>query len=318
MATVAVTGISGCLGRNLLAQLEVDPEVDTVIGLDRAPPPESSSAKLVFERRCVSEPFAESWAAHGVDVAIHLAFDPHERNPLRREAINLGGARNFLDACAAAEATTVSVVSSAEVYGPRAADPLLFEASALAAPPSFAPARDKLRIEELCFEFAKDHPDVQLQIVRPCPVVGGPTSSPIVRLCSGPVLLGPRHVDPAFQFIHVDDATRGIYRLVKHGQVGIFNLSAEGRLPLSQLAQLHERRLIRLPLPILRLIMAASWRLGLDWLAPAPPGLVDYWVHPGWVVGSKLANETLFASRFDSGEAYLAHLEGEAEASAGR
>ena len=58
MATIAVTGISGCLGRNLLAQLEVDPEVDLVLGLDVAAPP-PGARKLVFARRCVGEPFAE-------------------------------------------------------------------------------------------------------------------------------------------------------------------------------------------------------------------------------------------------------------------
>jgi len=313
LATIAVTGISGCLGRNLLAQLEVDPEVDLVLGLDVAAPP-PGARKLVFARRCVGEPFAELWAEHGVDVGIHLAFDAAERDPARREAINVGGARNFLAACAAAGAATVTLVSSGEVYGPRVDAPLLFEASALAAPLDYGPARDKLRAEELCFEFAKDNPEVQLQIVRPCPVVGGPSANPIVRLCESPLLLGPRHLDPAFQFLHVDDATRALYRLVKRGETGIFNLAAEGRLTLSQVAQLSERRLLRLPLFALRLLMRLGWRLGLEWLAPAPPSYLDYWVHPGWLVGTKLQHETLFSGRYDSGEAYLAHLEAAAEA----
>lgn len=145
--------------------------------------------------------------------------------------------------------------------------------------------------------------------MRPCPIVGGPTSSPIARLCATPVLLGPRHVDPAYQFMHVDDATRALYRLVKHREVGIFNLGSEGRITLSQIAQLNERRLLRLPLPLLRMVTRAAWKLGLRWLAPAPPEALDYWIYPGWVVATKLQHETMFAGRYDSGEAYLAHLE---------
>ena len=63
MTVVAITGVSGCLGRNLLQQLEVDSDIVAVIGIDIEPPPTVPSSKLTFVRQSITESFEELCSA---------------------------------------------------------------------------------------------------------------------------------------------------------------------------------------------------------------------------------------------------------------
>lgn len=309
MSVVALTGVSGGLGRNLLMQLEVDPEVSRIVGLDVAPPPPIEARKLVFVHHDVTEPFAHLFAEQQVDAAVHLAWGPGEAAPEGGDPADVVGARNFLSACGAAGVRSVCMVSSGTVYGSGQAGGLAFEASPLRASRSFPYGWSRLRVEELCFDFAKDHPDVCLQIVRPCAVVGPSCDGWISRLLAGPVLFGPWRGDPKLQLVHEDDATRAIYRLLRQEQIGVFNLASEGALTLTQVAQLGERRLVRLPAPALRALAWLARRLRLGWLGALPPGWVDAWLDPGLLAPTKLRTEAYFTPRFDAAAAFLDLLE---------
>ncbi len=73
MKSVAITGISGYLGTQILKLLDQDKEVETVAGLD-VKPPAYSTPKLKFYSRDVREPMTDIFTEHKVDTAIHLAF----------------------------------------------------------------------------------------------------------------------------------------------------------------------------------------------------------------------------------------------------
>src|SRR5579871_4329040 len=161
---VAVTGVSGYLGRTLALLLEVDEATEHVVGIDLAPWT-PLTRKGVFEQRSVEEPFEDVLMKHEVDAAVHLAF---ALNPMRdrakEESVNIGGTKNFLAACAKAKVKTVLVASSATAYGALPDNPdILWEGAPLRAKPSFPYAHDKIRVEDLCYEFAKQNPDVCLQ-----------------------------------------------------------------------------------------------------------------------------------------------------------
>src|SRR5262249_19901498 len=114
---VAVTGISGLIGRELAFQLEADDEVEKVVGIGVAPF-DVPSDKFVFVQRSVTEPFADVFEEHKVEAAVHLAF---ALNPMHdratEERVNIEGSKGFLDACSKAKVRMVLVVSSASAYG---------------------------------------------------------------------------------------------------------------------------------------------------------------------------------------------------------
>lgn len=308
MTVVGVTGISGCLGRQLLQQLEVDPDVSSVVGIDLVAPPDPA-LKLSFYPQDVARPFGELFERHGVQVAIHLAaaVDPDRA---REEATNVAGTREFLAACSRSRARVVCVLSSAMTYGaqPGPAE-VLYEGAPLRAESAPDHVRDKVAMEELCYEYVKTHPDTCLQIVRPCTVIGPSATSHLTRLLGARLVLAPLGVDPPLQLVHEDDATRAIYRLVKTEKVGVFNLAGDGVLTLGQMARLAERRVLRLPMWLLRGLSWLGWRLGLRAFPSLPPRLWTYLRWPCLVAPIKLRTELGIMFRYDSAQAFLDWLE---------
>jgi UDP-glucose 4-epimerase len=305
MSVVAITGVSGYLGQSLLSQLDLDDEVEAIVGVDRellsCPPPD----KLTFVQHDLTKPLGDLFSDHGVTHAIHVATTSvreHEADA----GLDLTIVGNVLDACGAAGARSVCVASSVIVYGAHPDNTILLEGSIVRPNPELPAAATKLALEERCYDFVKAFPETALQIVRPCPILGPSARGVFTRLLDAPRIYGPWRVDPRFQFVHEDDATRAIHRLVKSESFGVFNLAGDGSLTLSQIAQLAERRLVRLPSFLLRFAAWLAWRLGKTDLHP---GLLPFLLHPWLVAAVKVRNSAYFVPRYDSADALLSYLE---------
>ncbi|MDC3379118.1 NAD-dependent epimerase/dehydratase family protein [Planctomycetota bacterium] len=301
MSVVAITGIAGGLGSQLLMQFDVDDDIETVVGFDVTAEPRLHSPKLEYLQRKATDALEDAFVEHNVDIAIHLAFaDDGDADEI--SAINLVGARKFLAACHAAEVGTVCVLSSAMSYGATADNPDFFYEGAALNPPTDLPlAALKAQVEDLCYDFIKEHPNVALQIVRPCLMVGAHVKNALTDLLAKNVVLAPLGYDPPIQLIHEDDVIRAICRLVKLQKVGVFNLAADGALTLDRMARLAERRVVRLPLWLLNV-------LGWFGLASMPRAVLPYFVYP-WVIACiKLRTEGMMM-RFDAAQAFLDYLE---------
>ena len=80
MAVVAITGVSTGLGSQLAAQLDCDPEVDAILGIDVDGSPAAASstdrlpAKVEVVRRGATDPYDDLFVDRRVEVAIHLGL----------------------------------------------------------------------------------------------------------------------------------------------------------------------------------------------------------------------------------------------------
>lgn len=314
---VAITGVSRGLGANLLSQVQCDPEVARVVAIDEEPPPpELQGEKVVFERRSSAQSWEDAFRAHGVQVAIHAGLAEPLVDRAREEATNLGGTRRFLEACHASDAATVCFVSSAAAYGAHADNvDYLFEGAPLRATPAFPHAWDASRAELLCYEYAAKHAQVCLQIVRTAPVIGPTSRGFWTRLLERPRYLAPWGYEPVLQLVHEDDATRAIWRLVKQQRVGVFNVAGDGYVTLTQVARLFGRRVVRIPVLLLRLLVWLAWRLGRS---DVPPGFVDYLLHPWLINPTKMKADAMFVFRYDTTRALLDWVEARDEVRRGR
>ena len=309
-----MTGIAGYLGRELAATLDVDETTEHVLGIDVAPYV-SPSQKIAFVQKSVEEPLGDLFVEHKVDAAIHLAFclDP-VRDRAKEERVNIEGTKSFLDACSRAKVGTVLVLSSATAYGAHEDNPqVLYEGAPLRAMPDFPYAHDKVRVEELCYEFARTNPEACLIIVRPCVIIGPHVSNFISRMLEKPILFAARGYDPPVQLVHEDDAVRAIFRLLKFRKMGVFNLAADGALTLSRVAQMANRHIFRLPLFLLRFIMKLGWNMGWTRVTEAPPGYLDFALYPWLISNVKLKTELLFLFKFDALRAFQDYLDARAE-----
>jgi len=297
---IAITGSSGFLGRRLVAQLAQQPQVESVLGLDTvAPSTIDASPKFQFVRRDIRDPFADVLQTHGVTKAVHLAFifGPTRQTRLARR-VNLGGTRNFLDACCAAGISRAVVVGSAIAYGARKDNPLLLdEAAPLRAGSGFIYAHHKRLCDEMCQRFGKEQPGTKLAVLRPPIVLGRYVDNYFSRMFFKPKVVYPRWSDPAMQFVHEGDVADAILALLACDAPGAFNMAPEGTIRFSELAWECKRAAFGMPYPILWALSAFTYTARIRRLNETPPGALAYIRYPWLVTGDRLRRETGFVPR---------------------
>lgn len=281
MATVAVTGAEGLIGRRLVDLLLEDPEVEGVVALDVSA---SGGARAGLDRRQadVRDPGLGELLA-GVDVVVHLAFvlDP-SRDEATMHAVNVGGTRNVLESAVRAGVRKVVYVSSAVVYGAHPDNPLpIDEDQALRPNTPFNYAEHKAEIERWLWPWAERHPDLLVTVLRPSIVAGPGVSNFISRQLDAPRFAAVRGHKPPLQFAHVDDVAAALHHTVRQDLPGAFNVSSVGWLSFDEVTAICGRSVLEVPEELAFSLADRLWRLGLG---HAPAGQVPYLMHP-WVVG---------------------------------
>ena len=309
MLRVAVTGAAGYIGGRLIRRLETDETVASILALDVRPPPRAFSGKTDFSRLDVSEPFPDLFRERGINSVVHLAYvlAPGRRAEAARR-VNVRGALNALEACANADVRHVLYLSSASVYGARPDNPAFMTEDRRPNPVrGFQYGEDKLIAESLMSGFASGDESVPVAILRACPVVGPNADNFIANAFRKPILPMMGGNDPEMQFIHEDDLINAMVRCLKLRIGGVYNAAADGTIRWSRMAEMMERRTLRLPPSAWRGLTSASWRLRLQ--SVSPPAGLDFITYPWTVDASKIKRALGIEFRYTSCEAWRSYAE---------
>jgi len=296
LSVVALAGISGPLGAEIASQLDVDAEVERIIGLDRRQPA-NAPEKLLFRRLEPGLPLADLFRQEGVKGAFLLDGAGGAVDPGPAEAESL---RSQLDACAECGAETVLVLSGAAVYGSHADNPNPIEEGAALRPDRAAQGAACVARERLVAEFARRRAETATIVARLAPLVGPGTDGPAARYLASPRLVALRGFDPPLQFVHLEDAALALFKLAKARRTGVFNIAPDDAIPPTGIARLLKRRLLRLPGWMARALRGFG--------AGPEPGIVDFLRHPLVLSNRKLKRETLYGFRYSSESALLDHV----------
>lgn len=294
MATVAVTGAAGPVGRALLQRLDADRTVDRIIGIDVSEPP-MPVAKLEHRLTDVRDRLLPV-ALEGVDVLAHLALEEapqHDEDALF--ARNVHGTRNVLEAAATAGVGALVHLSGSAAYGGHPDNPLpLDEAAPLRANPDFAPGYHQLLAEELVAAFAEDHPERRVAVLRPAPVVGPGVDHVLARHLEAPRLLVVRGFAPPLQVVHCDDVAAALRLAVVGDLSGAYNVAADGWLSLREVCAVLGVRPFEVPEATARSSARWLWNRSL-W--STPPGALHLLTHPMVMTSAKLKQAGWAATR---------------------
>jgi UDP-glucose 4-epimerase len=307
MRRVAVTGVSGYIGAQLVRRLSAHPGIEAIIGLDIRPPAEPP-AKLTFLRHDITQPLDDLFAQQKVDSAVHLAFVVA---PTRKEAwatkINIGGTRNFLQACASAGVGYALYLGSTAAYGAHADNPVpLMEERPLRPNKRFQYSRDKAATEGLFAGFAASHPQAKVAVLRGCPVMGPGGTKAIGAKVFQPVMVRIAGYDPPVQFIHEDDLIEIIVTMLERQLPGTYNVAGDGVVPYSQVAKMARRRMVAVPKGLIGGVMDVAWALRLQ--SQSNSAGLDFIAYP-WVAGNeKLKQATGFRYRYSTEQTIEAFL----------
>jgi len=236
---ILLTGLSTYWGGRLAQALELDPAVETVIGVDRTPP------KVALERtEFVQVADSHSLIRRIVDAAeidtivdTRLVVDSIVTTQRRAHENNVIGTLNVLAACSGPDSPVRKVVfkSSAHYYGCEQDDPAFFtERMTRRHPPRTPLERDIVEAESAVREFAERAPEVTVTRLRFANGLGPDLRTSWSRLFGLPAVPGILGFDPRVQFIHEDDIVGCLEHAVRVELPGVFNCAADGVLALSE------------------------------------------------------------------------------------
>ena len=304
---VAVTGAAGYIGQRLLARLQEEPHVESVLATD-VRPHSQLLPKVTFLEQDILEPLEEAFHQHGVQGLVHLAFVLRQgRDPEVVRRVNVGGAQNVLRACRSAGVQRILYVSSSTVYGPHQDNPArLTEEHPVRPPAVFQYAVHKAESEALFQAYARDVPGACVSLLRGCVVMGPSAHNFITQALFKPILIGVRGYDPPMQFLHEDDMVELLVHFLTHESPGVYNVAGPGEVRYSALVRMARRPLVWLPAPIAYGLTNLTWALHLQ---NDSPGVgLDFIRYP-WVVSTeKLCRETGYEFKHTCEEALQAFL----------
>lgn len=300
-----ITGGSGYIGGRLIELLTQQDDAE-ILNIDLRPPsiprPRTRFIRMDIRDRGMRA-LVES---ERPDALVHLAF---VLNPMRNEQtmydIDVNGTQNVLDAASAAGTPHLLVASSTTAYGAWPDNPVpLTEEHPVRGLPGYEYARDKTEIDRLCQLWAAQHPDRSMTIVRPTIVFGPNVDNYIVRYWqNSPFVALVDGIDLDWQFVHEDDVVDAMSRLLLERKAGIFNLTADGTLKLSEAAAIAGLKTRSIPYKVQRRIAGAMWRLRLPRME-APPGQIEFVRYPWIASNEKIKSALGWTPRYTSRETF--------------
>ncbi len=282
---ILVTGVAGYWGSRVANKLSLQEDVH-VIGLDRTEPLDMGESIDFVQADIRSRLLPDLLEAEQVDTVFHLQFI--ERAELSEQAfdLNVMGSLNLFASCAKVGVKKIIFRSSTSVYGAHSNNSaFLTETAPLRGSRRYGYTRDLLEIEAFVNGFRRQSPDTKVVMLRFANIVGPTADSPMIRFLNlrrPIVLLG---FDPLIQIIQEDDVLEALVYSLNSDISGVYNIAAEGAMPLSKALRLVRKLPIRifhlLALKGIELLKDTHWR-PLDYV----PIEFDY-LRYSWIVDLK-------------------------------
>lgn len=271
---IFLTGLSGYLGRVLAEEMAPAPEIESITGIDIAPPQFSLPPKVNFVQMDIRSPDVAGLMT-GNDVVVHTAFIVLWLAKMPQavmEDININGVRNVARAALATGSGKFIHTSSVAAYDPE----LSRGKSDLAedTPPGkgnsfFYYANGKAAAERTLNEVLGGS-GICLTLFRPPYIIGPRNLETVKGFRKNAVRFGEQ--DPRNQFIHEDDVASAFLQALRTDMPGAYNVAPDDFIHLSEMNRIIQAQNVKkVPLWLARLLTAVRWRyFGLA-------------THPSWV-----------------------------------
>lgn len=301
---VLVTGSSGYLGAQLVAELARRQDIVT-IALDLRAPLQRLPG-VVYEVADIRSAEVDAIVARDhPDVVVHLASIVTPTKGTSREfqySVDVQGTRNLLDACVRHAVRRVIVSSSGAAYGYHADNPAwLTESDAMRGNQSFAYSWHKRLVEEMLADYRLCHPQLEQIIFRIGTILGETTRNQITDLFEKPRLLAIRGSASPFVFIHDRDVVGAIVHGVDSQQTGIFNVAGDGQLGIAEIAERLGKRCLVLQAGVLQ---AALWLLKKLHLTQYGPEQLEFLRYRPVLDNRRLKEEFGYTPKLSSAEVF--------------
>ena len=294
MKNVFITGISGYLGARLIKRLRQKDDINEIVGIDIHPPDGKLDQHISFYQKDIRDPkIGELIAQHNIDTVFHLAFVVKPIHNLKKmHNIDINGTKNVLEQSDFANVKHLIAISSTLAYGAHPDNPKrLKEDAPLRGNQSYPYGYYKAMTDGMIQKFGKSHPDMTVTTLRPCTVFGPNIDNYISRMLFLPVTVCVKGYDPPVQFVHEDDFVSACLAAMKKEIPGAFNITGDGYLPISKIADMLGTRVISVPSWLLYPTLECLWRIHFP-MIEVNRGYLNYIRYP-FIAANKKAKKLL-------------------------
>ncbi len=292
MTTVAITGVSGYLGRTLVRALDDDPQITRIIGIDRLEPG-FTAKNIEFYKIDVREPELAD-ILQGADAVVHLAAVHDDPDEVMEN--NVGGTRAVVDAAGRAGVKQLIFASSDAVYGAHADNDFpLTESSPVRPNPEDPLALSKAEAESVVTYFADAHPDVAVATLRFTWIGGPAVPRRNATFIEPKVRFTIEGYDSPMQAVHEEDAAAAVALVLQRSLRGTFNISANDSVDAPE--RIFGQRRVALDVHRARRVLERTTRMGLS---PSATPIADM-MYPR-ILSNAALRQAGFEPRFTSEE----------------
>jgi len=313
---VLITGGSGYIGKFLAKKLQEDETVEKIIVIDKKEKPEDLCGnKIVFFQRDLSQPGWENLIDFIPDVVIHSAFDIRSRyrKIKQQEENNLKSCERVFRFCFEKEVKKLIYFSSAAVFGPKKENiGVLLSEEADLMEYVYPYGSQKRMVESQLKEIYRKNitKNTSVTVLR-FSTVNGPEGEKRKKIGMLGLIKKGLPVLPvggkywARQYLHEEDIYRAIKLVIKAENMlkfEIFNLTPNDFLEMSDIAQLLGKKVLVLPVWLVRMGFFFAWHLTLGFI-PTCRGSYKSFCYPSNMDGRKICKYG-FAYSYNSRDAF--------------
>jgi UDP-glucose 4-epimerase len=266
---ILITGVGSYLGGLLAAQLERDPGVETVVGIDTRRP-HVQLDRTEFVEADIRDPGIGALIREvAPDSVVHnkIVRQPGPgMSPRAMHDINVIGSLQLLAACERAPTIEAIVVrGSAGIYGSEPHAPqFLTEEMTRLFPLRTRFQRDVGEIENYFETYSRRRPHVICTMLRYQQAIGPSLDTQITRYLSQPACPTYLGFDPRIQLVHEDDALDALVAAVRNPVRGAVNVAGRGTIGLSRMIRMAGRPQLPIAGPLFTPVTGAARRLGMS------------------------------------------------------
>jgi UDP-glucose 4-epimerase len=293
MKNILLTGISGYLGSRLVKHLSKRNDIDDIAGIDIKKPAELPDGVSFYPGDIREPSINDVLARHAIDTVFHLAFVVKPIHDIQRmHEIDVMGTQNVLESAHRAGVRQVIAISSTLAYGAHPDNPgQIHENAPLRGNKTFPYGYYKAVTDRWTQDFAGNHPEMTVSILRPCTVFGPAVDNYVSRMLFLPATVCVKGYDPPVQFVHEDDFVAACILAMDKKIPGAFNITGDGTLSVKKIAETLGARVIPVPAWLLYPTLECLWRLHFPKIE-VNRGYLDYIRYP-FVASNKKAKKLL-------------------------
>lgn len=294
-----ITGIAGGLAQWVGKRLHESGF--EIVGVDYRYQPDVSYPATVYQANYNKTRIEDIFRRHRPTHVLHLGRVGNLKEQMgKRFDLNVIGSRKVMDLAERYGARRLIVLSTFHIYGAHPHNHIpIYEDEPLRAGAAFPQIADAIQLDNQAVLWVYRAKACKGVVLRPCHVVGPDISNAISTALRGDILPYMLGFNPMVQFLHQEDLVGAILALCHSENVGVYNVTGKGSIPLRGALGVTGARQI----PIPATVASAYLRLAGIFGRTLPPYLLNFFKYPCVISDEKLRGSIPWEPRIGQVEA---------------